>query len=97
MSATLAAALFGLFLLHFNSFAQNRIPGVIDDHRTLTLTGDRHAVACPEFDAGAVAPDFLVERMILALQPGARRPRSDECERRTRTQCAVRFTLDRVF
>ncbi len=66
-----APLLFGLFFLNMNSFAQDRISGAIDDHRTVTLTGNRSPLARPEFDAGPAAPDFPMNRMILVLEPDA--------------------------
>ena len=66
-----AVVIFGLFLTHVTSYAQGRISSAIDDHRTVTLTGNRHPLARPEFDAGATAPDFRMDRMILVLQPDA--------------------------
>ncbi len=54
----------GLFLLYFNSYAQ-------DQERTVTLTGNRHPLARAEFDIGPAAPDFPMQRMILVLEPTA--------------------------
>jgi subtilase family serine protease len=66
-----AAVFLGLFLIHVNSSAQDRITGAVDDHRTVTLTGNRPAMARSEFDAGATSPDFRMDRMILVLQSDA--------------------------
>jgi subtilase family serine protease len=71
VATSAAALLIGLFLSNFNSFAQDRISGAIDGQRTVTLTGNRHPLARAEFDAGRVAPDFRMDRMILVLQPDA--------------------------
>jgi len=49
----------------------SRVPRVIDDTVTVTLSGNRHPLARPEYDAGAVAPDTPMDRMILVLQPDA--------------------------
>ena len=43
----------------------------IDDAVTVALSGNRHPLARPEYDTGAVAPDTRMERMILVLQPDA--------------------------
>ena len=65
-AARSAAAVFlGLFLIHVNSSAQDRITGAVDDHRTVTLTANRPPMARSEFDAGATLPDFRMDRMIL--------------------------------
>lgn len=72
-SAILLAALSGLVLFNQDSSAQsparNRITSIIDDRRTVRLTGNRHPLARAEFDAGATSPDYKMERMILVLQP----------------------------
>ncbi len=46
-----------------------RIQRVIDDSITVSLPGNRHPLAFPEYDAGAVAPDTPMDRMILVLEP----------------------------
>ena len=66
-----AAVFIGSFLIHFNSSAQDRITSAVDDLRTVTLTGNRPALARAEFDIGATAPDFRMDRMILVLQADA--------------------------
>jgi pseudomonalisin len=71
VATSAAALLFGLFFSNMNSFAQDRISGAIDNHRTVTLTGNRPPQARPEFDAGPAAADFRMDRMILVLQPDA--------------------------
>jgi len=71
-AARLAAAVFvASFLIHFNSSAQDRIIGAIDDLHTVTLTGNRPALARAEFDIGATATDFRMDRMILVLESDA--------------------------
>ncbi len=71
VATSTAALLFGLFFPNMNSFAQDRISGAIDNHRTVTLAGNRPPQARPEFDAGPAAADFRMDRMILVLQPDA--------------------------
>ncbi len=68
-----AGVLAGLFLLDFNSVAQpaDRIRAVIDERRTVTLTGNRHPLARPELEVGPAARDLRMDRMILVLQPDA--------------------------
>jgi pseudomonalisin len=51
--------------------ANDRIISFIDDDQRVTLRGNVHPLARPEYDAGAVAPDFLMEHMILTLLPNA--------------------------
>jgi len=50
---------------------QPRIPGRIDDRRTVRLPGNVHPLARPEYDAGAADPAARLERMILVLAPDA--------------------------
>lgn len=49
----------------------DRITGFINDEQRITLRGNRHPMALPQFDAGAVSPDFPMERMILGLRSGS--------------------------
>jgi pseudomonalisin len=44
-----------------------RINGTIDEHDRIALTGNRHPLARPEYEAGLLPPDGRMERMILAL------------------------------
>src|SRR5580704_16821587 len=46
---------------------ENRITRAIDDGNTIRLRGNRHPLARPEFDRGAVPPDLPMGRMILTL------------------------------
>jgi len=62
---SLAAGFCSLFLFNFNSAAQTP---AIDDHRTVTLPGNIHPHARPQFDAGPVDPKMPLDHMILALQ-----------------------------
>src|SRR5216684_2487481 len=50
---------------------RDRITSFIDDEQRVTLRGNRHPLAVAQFDAGAVGPDFPMERMILTLLPDA--------------------------
>jgi pseudomonalisin len=50
---------------------RDRITGYVDDERRITLSGNRHPLAIAQSDAGAVAPDFPMDRMILTLLPDA--------------------------
>jgi Pro-kumamolisin, activation domain/Bacterial Ig-like domain (group 3) len=42
--------------------------GAIDESARVTLKGNRHPLATPENDRGAVSPDLPMERMLLVLQ-----------------------------
>jgi hypothetical protein len=75
---TLASlGLLAFFAPDWPAFAQTsihptpRIQRVIDDSITATRPGNRHPLARPEYDAGAVAPDTRMDRMILVLEPDA--------------------------
>jgi subtilase family serine protease len=48
---------------------RDRITGYIDDEQRVVLQGNRHPLAVAQYDAGEVAPEFLMERMVLTLQP----------------------------
>src|SRR5216684_3392084 len=50
---------------------RDRITSFIDEGQRVTLRGNRHPLAAARYDAGAVAPDFPMERMILTLLPDA--------------------------
>ncbi|MFZ0761726.1 MAG: S53 family peptidase [Candidatus Sulfotelmatobacter sp.] len=50
---------------------QDRITSFIDDEQRVTLRGNRHPLALPRYDAGAVTPGFSMKRMILTLLPDA--------------------------
>jgi subtilase family serine protease len=49
----------------------DRITRAIDDEQRVVLPGNLHPLARRRFDAGAVAADYRLERMILVLQPDA--------------------------
>jgi pseudomonalisin len=49
----------------------DRITRSVNDMVRVTLSGNRHPMARPEFDAGAAAPDSRMERMMLALRRDA--------------------------
>jgi pseudomonalisin len=48
---------------------RDRITSFVDDEQTVTLRGNVHPLAAARYDAGAVAPDFPMDRMLLTLQP----------------------------
>jgi subtilase family serine protease len=60
-------------LLAQSRFVQvsDRITSFIDDDQRVTLHGNVHPLALAQYDAGAVAPDFLMEHMLLTLLPDA--------------------------
>lgn len=47
----------------------DRITTFVDDEQTVTLHGNRHPLAIPLYDTGAVSPDFPMDRMLLTLLP----------------------------
>ncbi len=48
---------------------RDRITSFIDDDQRVTLHGNVHPLAQAQYDAGAVAPDFPMEHMLLTLLP----------------------------
>jgi pseudomonalisin len=60
-------------LLTHSPFVQvnDRITGYIDDDQRVTLRGNVHPLALAQYDAGAVAPDFPMQHMLLTLLPDA--------------------------
>jgi len=50
---------------------KDRITNYIDDEKRETLRGNVHPLANARYDAGSVAPDFPMERMLLTLLPDA--------------------------
>ncbi|MFZ0952342.1 MAG: hypothetical protein WAN17_08750, partial [Candidatus Sulfotelmatobacter sp.] len=48
---------------------KDRITSFIDDDQRVTLRGNVHPMAQTQYDAGAVAPDFPMEHMLLTLLP----------------------------
>ncbi|HWW15208.1 MAG TPA: S53 family peptidase [Candidatus Dormibacteraeota bacterium] len=50
---------------------RDRITSFIDDDQRVTLRGNVHPLAAARYDAGAVAPDFPMEHMLLTLLPDA--------------------------
>ena len=54
-----------------NVRASSRIVGEINDGVTRLLRGNRHPLARAEFDAGSVAAELPMQRMVLLLQPSA--------------------------
>src|SRR5579872_3314943 len=50
---------------------RDRITKYVDDERRVTLAGNRHPLATSQNDAGAVGPDYRMDRMVLTLLPDA--------------------------
>ena len=50
---------------------RDRVTSFIDDDQRVKLRGNVHPVALAQYDAGAVAPDFPMEHMLLTLLPDA--------------------------
>jgi subtilase family serine protease len=50
---------------------RDRITSFIDNNQRVTLHGNVHPLANARYDAGAVAPDFPMEHMLLTLLPDA--------------------------
>jgi len=69
------AALALLFGLSAHSQAPDRIRGAIVDAEVLTLLGNTHPLARPEFDRGAIAGDTQLDRMMLVLEPDSAQQR----------------------
>ncbi|MGB7600954.1 MAG: S53 family peptidase [Candidatus Sulfotelmatobacter sp.] len=49
--------------------AKDRITSFIDEEQRVTLPGNRHPLANAQYDAGAVSPDFRMDRMLITLLP----------------------------
>jgi len=49
--------------------SQNRIQQYVDDNRRVVLAGHRHPLARQEYEVGAAAADFPMQRMVLTLKP----------------------------
>jgi len=56
----------------------DRVTTPIDDRLSVARPGNVHPLARAEFDAGPVAPDHRLERMLLVLQPDAAQQRALE-------------------
>jgi hypothetical protein len=63
--------LFPSLLLAQPTAANVRITQPIDETNLVTLKGNTHPLARPEFDRGAAPPDLLVNRMLLVLNRSA--------------------------
>jgi pseudomonalisin len=50
---------------------QDRITSFVDDEQRVTLHGNVHPMAVAQYDAGAVAPNYRMDRMMLTLLPDA--------------------------
>jgi subtilase family serine protease len=51
--------------------ALDRITAPVNGQQTIVLSGNRHPLATPQHDRGAVTPAFRMERMLLTLRPSA--------------------------
>ena len=70
---------FGFQLLPlFGQRIPDRITSTITDQVRVKLTGNRHPLARPEYETGAVAPDQRMDRMILTLGIDAKREKALE-------------------
>src|ERR1039458_7761034 len=58
-----------LFMLPPFAPVRDRITSFIDDEQRVTLRGSVHPLAVAQYDAGAVAPGFPMEHMLLTLLP----------------------------
>ena len=70
-SLILSAALIAPISHAHGQTSVRRIAGAIDESNAVTLTGNVHPLARPEFDRGAVSPETRLERMVLVLAPSA--------------------------
>ena len=61
-------------------FAQVRVTQAVDDQQRVRLPGNRHPLAVRQYDAGAVAPELALDRMILVLT-------SDAAQQQDWTRC----------
>ncbi len=60
-----------LFMLPPSVQVRDRITSFIDEDQRVTLRGNLHPLAIARYDAGAVAPGFPMEHMLLTLLPDA--------------------------
>ena len=60
----------------FGQTIPDRITSTIDDQVRVRLVGNRHPLARPEYETGAVSPDQRMERMILTLGIDAAREKA---------------------
>jgi subtilase family serine protease len=70
-SLILSAALIAPISHAHGQASVHRIAGAIDESNVVTLTGNVHPLARPEFDRGAVSAETRLERMVLVLAPSA--------------------------
>ncbi|MGA7504710.1 MAG: S53 family peptidase [Candidatus Sulfotelmatobacter sp.] len=59
-----------------HSQPMDRIISFIDDEQRVTLYGNRHPLATPENDIGAVAPEYPVQHMVMTLLADAAQQQS---------------------
>ena len=69
--STGALALAATVSCAFSQAPIRRITTGIDESQVVTLSGNVHPLARPQFDEGVVSADFPLERMVLVLQPTA--------------------------
>jgi len=62
-----ALVLCGCFLTAVGHSSANRVVMPIDESRVVTLTGNVHPLARPEFDEGAASPETPLNQMVLHL------------------------------
>jgi pseudomonalisin len=48
---------------------RDRVTSYVNDEQRLTIIGNRHPLATSQYDAGAVSPEYRMDRMILTLKP----------------------------
>jgi len=83
-ASPVACLSFAISLSSFAVLAQTtvqprvRITTGIDERVRVTLSGNRHPLARPENEAGLLAPEFRMERMILALDSDAEQQKALE-------------------
>ncbi len=68
---SISVALFPLASLAQTNAVRIRVTGAVDVHNLVTLRGNVHPLARPEFDQGVAPDDLPMERMLLVLQRGA--------------------------
>ncbi len=69
--STIALVEFPLTTLAQNRPVRARVSQPVDVHDLVTLQGNVHPLARPEFDQGVAPDDLPMERMLLVLQRGA--------------------------
>ncbi len=70
---SVSLVLFSLTSLAQTSAVRARVTQAVDMQNLITLRGNVHPLARPEFDQGAAPDDLPMERMLLVLQRGPTR------------------------